>query len=229
MKFIVDTDVFKKIPNICFGVVVARGIDTRSNFKGLDLAVRELQEKYSERKAKELGEIIPYREVFKNLGYNPNKFMPSIEALTTRVLKQKRLPSILPVVDAYNSISLKYLLPIGGHDINTAKGDIEVRFSNNLDSFTPFGSSDNEIIDEKELVYAVGNEIKTRRWIWRQGELGKITDKSTDIFFPIDGFEGINDMTVKEATRELASLLKSTFNCEVTTAYINRDKSFFDF
>lgn len=229
MKFIVDADIFEKIPNLCFGVVVARNIHTGSSFNGLEEAVKELENKYTGKKAKELDEITPYRDVFKKLGYNPNKFMPSIEALATRVLKQKGLPSILPVVDAYNSISLKYLLPIGGHDLSTAKGDIEVRFSNNLDFFTPFGSKDNESIDVGELVYAVGNEIKTRRWIWRQGELGKITDKSTDIFFPIDGFEGINDTSVKEATKDLALLLQSTFSCTTTTAYINKDNRSFDF
>lgn len=229
MKFLVSDDVFEEIPNVCFGVVVARGIDTSSDFKGLEDAIKKLEDKYTGKKAKELDEIIPYRDTFKKLGYNPNKFMPSIEALATRVLKQKGLPSILPVVDAYNTISLKYLLPIGGHDINTAKGDIEVRFSNSLDSFTPFGSEDNEDIGEGELVYAVGNEIKTRRWIWRQGELGKITTKSTDIFFPIDGFEGTNDTAVKEAAQELARLLQSTFSCSVSTGYINKDNNSFDF
>lgn len=34
--------------------------------------------------------------------------------------------------------------------------------------------------------------MKTRRWIWRQGEVGKITNKTKNIFIPIDGFKSKN-------------------------------------
>lgn len=37
-------------------------------------------------------------------------------------------------------------------------------------------------MEEGELIYSVGDMVKTRRWIWRQGEEGKITN-SSKIYF----------------------------------------------
>ncbi len=223
MKFKVSKEIFEIQPDLCFGVVVARGVVSEKISTGLEEAAKELEVRCSGRKAKELEEVIPYREAFKAMGYNPNKFMPSIESLAGRVLKGKGIPSIDPVVDLYNSISLKYLLPIGGHDMDSGVGDIEVRLSKEGDKFTPFGSIEAEEMPLGEVVYSVGNEIKTRRWIWRQGELGKISQESRNIFFPVDGFEGKNDGEVREAVKELAHKLNTLFQCEVRTGYINRE------
>ena len=70
-------------------------------------------------KVKESPEIVPYREAFRALDINPNKFMCSIEALLTRIAKGKGFPEISPVVDFGNAVSLKYRLPIGAHDMGT--------------------------------------------------------------------------------------------------------------
>ncbi len=59
------------------------------------------------------------------------------------------------------------------------------------------------------MVYAVGQQVRTRRWTWRQSEHGKITADSSDIFFPIDGFTDFNRENVIKAQTELDSLLKT--------------------
>ncbi|MEW5784961.1 MAG: hypothetical protein AB1767_07795 [Bacillota bacterium] len=66
-----------------------------------------------------------------------------------------------------------------------------------------------------ELVYVSGNQVKTRRWIWRQSDDGKITSESSAIFFPLDGFKGINDDVVITARDELAGYLEEFFRCPV--------------
>ena len=48
--------------------------------------------------------------------------------------------------------------------------DVEVRFSREGDKFIPFGETEAEVLDAGELVYAVGDKVRTRRWIWRQRE-----------------------------------------------------------
>ena len=49
------------------------------------------------------------RDAFNQLNLNPNKFMSSIEAMVKKVSKGNILPSINPVVDLVNRISLKYI------------------------------------------------------------------------------------------------------------------------
>lgn len=61
-----------------------------------------------------------------------------------------------------------------------------------------------EIPDLSEVIYAVGNQVRTRRWTWCQSEHGKIETDSSYVFFPIDGFKDFNEDAVFSARVELA-------------------------
>lgn len=225
--FQVAPEVFQKLPQVCFGVLVVRGIDNHKAQPEINSLFEEIQsalyQKLAGRKAKEYPAILPYREAFQHLDINPNKFPPSIEALTARIEKGKSLPSINPIVDLGNAISLKYGIPLGAHDLSASKEPLEVRLSQKDDQFIPFGSSESETIEDNEILYVSGHQVKTRRWIWRQSEFGKITEDSTDIFFPLDGFESINEVQTREARDELASLLEAYFNKIPFVGWINKE------
>ena len=231
MKFSVSKEVFEKLDDVCFGIVVAKGIDNKKeSIEIKDLLqerIKECEEKFKDSKIKELEEISYYRDAFKKLDINPNKFMSSIEAMLTRVSKGKGLPSINPVVDIGNAISLKYIVPLGAHDIETLNGDINVRLSKSGDIFIPLGCEETETLDDGELIYSVENKVRTRRWIWRQSEQGKITSESKDIFFPIDGFSYKNHNSVIEARDELASLIEKIFSCDVKVGFIDKNNTEF--
>lgn len=225
--FRVAPQVFGKLPNAVIGVVVAKGIDNSSEHPSvsglLESETISARRRLDGVSLKEHPAIAPYREAFMSLGFNPNKFMCSVEALCKRVAKGTDLPKINPVVDLGNAISMKYILPVGAHDIGKLDGDLEVRFAGPEDSFLPFGETGAERPDGGELVYVSGHTVKTRRWIWRQSEDGKITADSRDIVFPIDGFKDSNGEAVATAARELARLLEQFFGCGVRFGYVNRD------
>lgn len=233
MKFIVDSKLFDVLPTVCFGVVAVQGLDN-SGAKApiealLDKVITEAEEYFENVKIKEAAEILPYREAFRALEINPNKFMCSIEALLSRVAKKKGLPSINPVVDAGNAVSVKYRLPIGAHDIDSMLGNIEVRPAGADDTFIPFGSTEAEKPDAGEMVYVSGGEVRTRRWTWRQSEKGKITADTTSVFFPIDGFTDVNKEEVIRARDELAALLQEQFGCRVITGFVDKTQPEFSF
>lgn len=231
MKFSVSKEVFQKMDNICFGIVVAKGMNNEDNKKITELLKNNIElteSKFQDRKVKELEEIVYYRDSFVKLGMNPNKFMSSIEAIITRVAKKKGFPSINPIVDLGNAVSIKYLVPLGAHDIEASEDDICIRFSKKGDKFIPFGGDEEEYLEDGELIYSVGNEVRTRRWIWRQSEQGKITNKSKNIFFPIDGFKDKNYNYVISARDELAELLKKNFNCQVHVGFVDINNAEFE-
>lgn len=227
MKFFVEAPVFAKLPSVCFGVVVARGVTNGGAHpeiaRLLAAAVSKVREKTAACKAKELPEIRPYREAFAALGINSNKFPSSIEALAARIEKKREFPRINPVVDLGNAISLQYLVPLGAHDLDSAAGDVCVRLSQPGDRFVPFGEEQAEELPPGELIYAVGDGVKTRRWIWRQSEIGKVTEHSSNIFFPVDGFADQNRARVIAARDELARCLQECFHCTVTVGYVDKD------
>lgn len=224
MRFKVYNEVFEKLPDLCFGVVVGNQINNKQNIPEIyELMKNEMSKLENNLKGinlKEYQGIIPYRDAFNKLNLNPNKFMSSVEAMVKRVSKGNVLPSINPVVDLGNSISLKYILPMGAHDMDALEGEIAVRFSKKGDAFTPLGEELVEVLDSGELVYADSKIIRTRRWIWRQSNIGKIDENSKNIFFPIDGFH-TNKESVIKAADELEILLKKYFNCKTKKGFID--------
>lgn len=224
MRFKVYDEVFEKLPDLYFGVVVGNQINNQQNIPEIyDLMKNEMSKVENNLKGVNLKEyqgVIPYRDAFNQLNLNPNKFMSSVEAMVKRVSKGNILPSINPVVDLVNRISLKYILPMGAHDLDALEGEIAIRFSRKGDTFTPLGEELAEVLDNGELVYADSKRIRTRRWIWRQSNIGKIDENSKNIFFPIDGFQ-TNKEKVMKASEELEILLQRYFNCQIKKGFID--------
>lgn len=232
MKFIVSDDFFEKVSNAYFGVVIVNGFDNKKSndkiTKLLNENVSKSMEELKDVKVKESDLVIPYREAFRSLDINPNKFMCSIEALLTRLSKGKEIPTINPIVDLGNALSIKYNLPVGVHDIDNFQGDIMIRQATGEDTFVPFGSDELEQVDVGEYVYVSGNEVKTRKWTWRQGEKSKIDENSTNLFIPIDGFDFNKDKVI-ELQDELVSFLKDNYDVEIKTGFVDKDNKVFEF
>lgn len=226
----VAEEVFALLPRVVFGVVVARGVAqgepgspaAAAAAARLLAAVEEARGRFTGQDVKAHPDIRPYREAFPRLGLNPNRFPSSIEAMVNRIAKGGTLPSINPVVDLANSVGLRFTLPLGVHDLDRCTGDLEVRLSRPGDVFTPFGTTEAEPVEPGEVVYADGAEVRTRRWIWRQGEYSKATRASRNLFFPLDGFAGENDDRVLAARAELARLLREFTGAEVSEFFVDR-------
>jgi DNA/RNA-binding domain of Phe-tRNA-synthetase-like protein len=139
-----------------------------------------------------------------------------------RIQKGGAIPSINPIVDLNNLISVRYFLPMGSHDIDALTGECSIRLSSEGDIFLPLGDTTEEVLPAGELVYADAQRIRTRRWIWRQSEIGKITQESKTIFFPIDGFLSVNETSVRAAQEDLAELLQQFFDCKIHLDFIDK-------
>ncbi len=227
MKYEIAENVFEVMPTACVATVVVRGVDNTGHNEEIARMLEEniavCEKAFEGIKPKESELIVPYREAARSLGINPNKYMCSIEALLTRIAKGKGFPTINPLVDLNNAISIKYGLPMGTHDIDTMKDDLLVRFAEPEDTFVAFGSTETEKPDEGELVYVSGHEVRTRRWTWRQSEVGKITEETSSVFFPIDGFNDINRDKVLLAREELAECLKKYFGAEPVLGFCDKN------
>ena len=253
MYFEVSREMFDKLPTFTVGVVAVTGIDNQRDVPAITKMLGENAEacrqyfEASGNKAKNDPCVVPYREAFKAVGLNPNRYACAIEALMDRIAKGKGMPEINPAVDLGNAISLKYRLPIGAHDMNTfvrADGSgrgtegagIEIRPATSEDHFRPFGAPEGEYDDPEdgEIVYVSGHEVRTRRWAWRQSEQGKMSDKTTAVFYPIDGFSDVNLEDIKKAMKEFTELLANYFarsgsRCTVETGIVDKDKPRLEF
>lgn len=191
MYFRVDERLFQIFPGLKVGVIVVR-IDNKKGFHNiLDSTVKEIRENFPYERPQDHPHIRVWREGFSKVGISPSKFYSSVEALLRRVIKGGPFPKVNPLVDLYNALSLKYLVPIGGHALEPIEGDIHLCFAQGNETFVPMHGGETEIVEKGEVIYRDDREVLTRRWVWRQCDKDKVTEETRQVFLPVDLMEGV--------------------------------------
>jgi DNA/RNA-binding domain of Phe-tRNA-synthetase-like protein len=119
MPFIVEEPFWLLFPEAMIGLVTVQDIDNHGEVE----ATGQLLAAQGAATAAELGDaeigslpaVARWRAAYQRFGVKPSKTRSSIESLL-RSAKADRLRSINPLVDLYNVVSLKHLLPCGGED-----------------------------------------------------------------------------------------------------------------
>ena len=211
MFFSIQKELFDMLPDLTIGMVVARDVDNTHPSKEIDelhtQAVEEVKRNFVGDKAQDHPRIKPWRAAFSKLGISGSKFPSSIESMARRILKGDPFPKINPLVDLYNSVSLRFLVPMGGHDLNTIEGNIHLQFAEGWEPFTPMGGGETATVPKGELVYRDDREVLTRNWVWRQCEKDKATEKTRNIFIPIDVLGEVGRERADEIILELSRLI----------------------
>ena len=227
MFFSVQKELFDFLPDLTIGMAVARDVDNTRPSKEIDdlltRAVEEMKKSFIGDKAQEHPRIKPWRTAFSKLGISGSKFQSSIESMARRVLKGDPFPKINPLVDLYNSLSLKYLVPMGGHDLDTIEGNIYLRFAEGWEPFSPMGGGEAMTVPKGELVYRDDREVLTRNWVWRQCEKDKTTEKTKNIFIPVDVLGEVGRERSDEIIHELSQLLPKHLGGTILSAVLNRE------
>jgi DNA/RNA-binding domain of Phe-tRNA-synthetase-like protein len=211
LKYRIEPEIFRQFPGYQRGVVLAHGITNRPSPENLVLMMRQQEEVLRESLDYEhiLGEphIQAWREAYRQFGAKPSDFRPSVEALVRRVLKGEKIPTINSLVDIGNMLSVKHLIPTGGHAIDRLEEDISLRIANGSETFVSLGS---EIVEHPlpgEVIFAEGDHVLTRRWTWRQGQRTLTQLDTQDIEFNVDGLPPTTEDEVEAVCEEIGELL----------------------
>ncbi len=207
----ISNDIFTKFPGYQRGVVVACDVNNSESPEELTQMLRAAEESVRQRLKMETliedSHIKPWREAFRSFGAKPSEFRPSIEALVRRVLRSDPLPSINTLVDIGNVISLRYLLPTGGHSIDHLNADMALRVATGSEDFVPFGTDQLEHPLPGEIIFAEGNTVLTRRWTWRQANHTLTLLETRAIEFNVDGIPPMPTSEVEKACRDVIELV----------------------
>ncbi|MBP2032796.1 DNA/RNA-binding domain of Phe-tRNA-synthetase-like protein [Clostridium algifaecis] len=147
-KFVIEDDFWRLFPNARIGVVICHGIDNsikdEDQYKDMIYNSEKEALKYFKNAEFSSNEVIKvWRESFQKFKTKKGA-RSSIEALLKRVHKGNHIGTINPLVDIYNSISLRYALPCGGEDIDTFVGDILLTKAVGNENFVTLGTDKNE-------------------------------------------------------------------------------------
>jgi DNA/RNA-binding domain of Phe-tRNA-synthetase-like protein len=233
MFFSIQKELFDILPDLTIGMVVAMGVENTHPSKEIDdlltQAIEEMKKNFIGDKAQDHPRIKPWRTTFSKLGISGSKFPSSIESMARRILKGDPFPKINPLVDLYNSVSLRFLVPMGGHDLDTIQGNIHLQFAEGWEPFTPMGGGETAVVPKGELVYRDDREVLTRNWVWRQCEKDKSTEKTKNIFIPIDVLGEVGRERADEIILELSQLIPRYLGSTLFSAILNRENPSVEF
>ena len=120
-----------------------------------------------------------WREAYLQGGISMGKYPCSIQAMVKRISKGGRVPSINPLVDFYNSISIGNITPLSGMDLDQLDGPQQLRQTKEGEMFKGIGAEQPELVQPGEICYSDDSHIITRHFCWRQAAKGAITSETT--------------------------------------------------
>ncbi|GAA4534968.1 B3/B4 domain-containing protein [Nonomuraea ferruginea] len=161
--------------------------------------------------------IDAWKDAYRAFGAKPQRTRPSVDALTRRL----PLPEINLVVDAYNSVSVRHALPIGGEDLDRYSGPARlVRATGEEASEEALGQP-----EPGEVIWRDDVGVTCRRWNWRQVVRTRLTEETTNAIFLLERLEPMTLEELKEAGEELADLLtRLTPEVRITTRLVSSGK-----
>lgn len=225
MKFKIDNKIFEKFPTLNIGVVVAKNINNIGENQEISSLLSEQQgsikNNYQLEAFKELSHIKIWREAYSAFGANPKKYTSSIENLGRMILEGVQLRSINKVVDIYNYISLKHLVPVGGDDLDKISGDITLCLATGDEPFVKLNSDEIDHPKLGEVIYIDDKEVLCRRWNWRECDKSKMTEQTKNVALVIEGLSPFSQNEIKLITGELGVLIKKFCSGEITTHILN--------
>jgi ribosomal protein S21 len=129
------------------------------------------------------------------------------KALQRKLLKKNHgMFYINQAVDTYNRISLESKLALGAHNIDQAKGNITLRFTDGSERFVPIGQSEPIPVAAHEYSYCDdAHEVLCRLEI-RQVEKTKVDEKAQNIFYIVQGNDATPDELLQETAQRIIDL-----------------------
>lgn len=212
MHFSIDDRIFQQFPGTMVGIVVAHNISNFPHKSEIDQLAKKVRENLMLRVATtdllQHSHITVWRQAYKAFGATPQKHLSSVENLLQRVLKHEQFVPISPLVDIYNAISLKYLLPAGGEDLDTIVGDIRLTIAGPAEPpVILLGQQEARSPEPGEVIYTDAQGAICRRWNWKEASRTKLTENTHNAILVLEALPPVKRSVLESAMHDLACLI----------------------
>ncbi len=232
--FIANQKLFNTFNNPRIALTVIKRIDNTGTLVELQermaRVIDEIRKKYTSETLSQDPCIIAWRDAYKTFGSKPSEYPSSLENLYKRILRGQDLKPINPLVDIYNYISLKYMLPAGGEDLDKMRGALELTYATAQEpKVTVLGKETPEAPYEGEVIYKDALGTICRRWNWREVKRTILTPKTNHAIIVLEALHPVTDAHLSNAQNELAELIQQYCKAEVTNGIIDKSNTTFEF
>ncbi len=109
------------------------------------------------------------------MGLKPTQYRCAAEALLRRFRKEGALPSIHPLVNLCNAVSIAYATPIAVFDLAQVAQHLEVRRADGVERFTTFTGDVEQPVSGEVIFSDAAGRAHARRWTNRQSGLSAVS------------------------------------------------------
>ncbi len=233
MKFKIDNKIFEKFPNLNLGIVIVKGINNAGNNEDIlnliNEKIQEIKVNFNMKTLSQNPKIVAWRNAYSLFGVKPKKYKCSVENLYRLILDGIELRHINKVVDVYNYISIKHMIPVGGDDIDKIDGNITLKFAQGDETFVELNSQEIKNPKEEEIIYLDDKEVLCRRWNWRECNKSKMTEETKNVALVVEGIPPILKEDIKKIINELSELVQRFCGGEIKTFILNNSNSEIEF
>lgn len=227
-KFRVDESIFNVFPDVVLGILIARNINNYGERAEIISALRQEEAKTVERFAgvsiNEHPQILPWREAYRKFGAKPKDYPSSVENLIKRVSKGYSLPHINLLVDIYNTISLRNIVPVGGEDLDKIEGDIQLAFASDHEAaIRLLGEPEDRAPKPGEVIYKDNVGAICRRWNWKEADRTKFTEATKNAVIVIERLPPVLRLQIENLLQELSALIGEYCGGNISTTIIDKD------
>ncbi|HEX2623199.1 MAG TPA: phenylalanine--tRNA ligase beta subunit-related protein [Phototrophicaceae bacterium] len=218
-------EIFEIFPDTQIGIIICEGINNQGENAAVLQALISAAEQLPAQITGDPGEhphIAIWREVYRKFGSKPKKYPSSIENLVRRILNGYVPSHINTLVDLYNLISIKHLLPVGGEDLDKTQGDIVLATAG--DDELPvrlLGENEERAPHGGEVIYKDDLGAICRRWNWKEADRTKLTEATTRAILVIEALPPITLDQLQIAMNELEQSVKHTTGAATLSAILN--------
>jgi DNA/RNA-binding domain of Phe-tRNA-synthetase-like protein len=233
-KFRVDESIFHSFPDAVLGIIIARNINNSGERSEIISALRQEESKTVERfsgvSINEHPQILPWREAYRKFGTKPKDYPSSVENLIKRVSKGYSLPHINLLVDLYNTISLRHIVPVGGEDLDKIQGDIELVFASDHEpAIRLLGEPEDRAPKPGEVIYKDHVGAICRRWNWKEADRTKFTEATKNAVIVTEGLPPVTHIQIESILKELSSLIAEYCGGNISTGIIDKGHHEYEF
>jgi DNA/RNA-binding domain of Phe-tRNA-synthetase-like protein len=216
MKFAIAPEIFDAFPGMRIITVLARGVDNGASYPALQVEWERAWTRAAEARtygnSQSHPRVKPWREAFQQIGFSGKKFPSSIEALLRRALKGGAPPTISPLVDFYNMVSLTHIAPAGGFDVAGLNDDLKLRLTREGDTFQALDDDAAAPVPAGEVAYVTGSTVLTRHFVWRQAQQALITKNTRDVLLVSEILADVPDDVILSVESDLLQGLETLFH-----------------
>ena len=221
MRFKIDNKIFEKFQGLTIGVVICKNLNNSGNFeedqKELRKIETDIRATYNTETLSQNRKIGIWRKTYSAFGAKPKENKSSVENLYRLVLQGANLKHVNKLVDIYNLISLKNMVPVGGEDIDKIQGDVILTFAEpNEPAVLLLGDKEPRPPHAGEVIYKDNISAICRRWNWREADRTKLTEETKNCFLVIEGLLPVTGQEIETATKELKELVQKFCGGNIT-------------